>query len=688
MNNNNDNSENGWIPKYLINKKSKLNINNVGVRYLQEKTSYSTDETSSVTENINCLMDNFKPEDYNWITFLNAGSELDLSNMSICEEEEILRTLKNLSHRLDGVKALKLAENNLTVVPYISLSLMKYTLKYLDLHGNNFFVNYNAMQNHNDNIYSMIGWARFPKMIDLEHLNLANCNIQYIVKNMFVNLTKLVVSFHHFNNNLKYLGLCLSSIQMLDNQIFSRESIEVLDLSGNPYVAINLNNNSFQGLENSLKVLWLSDSAIKKIFWLGKLKKLEYLNLSVNNINSLTNETFSTLRKLRYLDLSANHIGNWYYQIFKNNTALKILNIQENNINMITPEMYKDFKKMDFMALSKNNFVCKCYLRSLIDHADKNGNSNNKGEDFVNYLYKKVPSGAWDHLMNQVLIEQYYNQYIESLENLKNSTSIENFHSNDVNYEHEYTFQLLDYNEEDYWCFSGTKYFKLNDISHCKSKDITYEELNETAKILICGVVVFVAVSTIFAIGYFKKEKIKKIIHKIKKYFGFINGKNINYNSELNNNENYKYDVFVSYSDHDREWILEELIPNMDSDKELKICLHEREFKVGLTIWENIIFHMDKSRSLLLVISNSFLQSNWCKFEMQFAQKRLFDPQGNPLVLVLLEEIPNNIRPRALQHLMDLRTYIKWPATTGNFQKDNELKLMFWNRIKQSLKND
>lgn len=84
----------------------------------------------------------------------------------------------------------------------------------------------------------------------------------------------------------------------------------------------------------------------------------------------------------------------------------------------------------------------------------------------------------------------------------------------------------------------------------------------------------------------------------------------------------YTYDVFVSYSDQNRDWVLEQLLPNIEREDELNICLHERDFKVGLTILENIINCMDQSRCILLVISKSFVSSNWCQFELHLAQHR------------------------------------------------------------------
>jgi hypothetical protein len=82
------------------------------------------------------------------------------------------------------------------------------------------------------------------------------------------------------------------------------------------------------------------------------------------------------------------------------------------------------------------------------------------------------------------------------------------------------------------------------------------------------------------------------------------------------------YDVFVSYSDHNREWVLNELLPNIEKTEEINVCLHERDFQIGVSILENIIYCMDHSRTILLVLSESFVLSHWCQFEMHLAQHR------------------------------------------------------------------
>lgn len=169
----------------------------------------------------------------------------------------------------------------------------------------------------------------------------------------------------------------------------------------------------------------------------------------------------------------------------------------------------------------------------------------------------------------------------------------------------------------------------------------------------------------------------------------------------------YTYDVFVSYSDENRNWVIEEFLPNIEGpDARFNICLHERDFQViftcsnrysnftipvnnlmkirlqvGVSILENIIMGMDRSRTIVLIISGFFIKSQWCQFEMHLAQHRLLETCREELVLVLLEEIPRRKRPKTLHYLMMVKTYIIWPKNS----EDNTAKKLFWKRLRRAI---
>ena len=79
------------------------------------------------------------------------------------------------------------------------------------------------------------------------------------------------------------------------------------------------------------------------------------------------------------------------------------------------------------------------------------------------------------------------------------------------------------------------------------------------------------------------------------------------------------YDAFVSYSNADKEWVTSQLMPTLEDGHGMRLCIHERDFAVGSTIIENIAFSLDKSMGCVIVLSQDYVESDWCKFEAHVA---------------------------------------------------------------------
>ncbi|XP_070579268.1 toll-like receptor 13 [Ptychodera flava] len=144
-----------------------------------------------------------------------------------------------------------------------------------------------------------------------------------------------------------------------------------------------------------------------------------------------------------------------------------------------------------------------------------------------------------------------------------------------------------------------------------------------------------------------------------------------------------RYDAFVVYNEHDRDWIMQELVPNLEGTElpNFKLCIHERDFMPGNDIFENILDSIENSHKTLLVLSPHSAQSEWCYFEMRMAQSRLFEDKEDVLLMVMLREIPDNVMPRVLRKILMIKRYLKWP--------NNDLgRKMFWQKLKVALQTE
>ncbi|PSN50834.1 hypothetical protein C0J52_03247 [Blattella germanica] len=141
----------------------------------------------------------------------------------------------------------------------------------------------------------------------------------------------------------------------------------------------------------------------------------------------------------------------------------------------------------------------------------------------------------------------------------------------------------------------------------------------------------------------------------------------------------YEFDAFVCYSRSDRAWVIQEMVPTLEeAEEKFRLCLHERDFILGSFITLNVILSMQKSRYTILVLSNSFIQSQWCRWEMEMANHKLFESGREFLILLELQRLDPDTLPRHLKFLMDTRTYLEWP-------EPNSDSSTAWKRLKKNL---
>ncbi|XP_052410732.1 toll-like receptor 1 isoform X1 [Carassius gibelio] len=145
-------------------------------------------------------------------------------------------------------------------------------------------------------------------------------------------------------------------------------------------------------------------------------------------------------------------------------------------------------------------------------------------------------------------------------------------------------------------------------------------------------------------------------------------------------NATFRYHAFISYSQHDSTWVGSQLVPELEMSG-LSLCVHERDFEPGKWIVDNIIHCVEDSYKSLFILSKHFVQSEWCNYELFFAQHRAISVNDDSLVFVLLEPIPTDSLPKKflkLRTLLRRKTYLEWPA-------DERKQRVFWCNLKAIL---
>ncbi|XP_066466361.1 toll-like receptor 2 [Tiliqua scincoides] len=144
----------------------------------------------------------------------------------------------------------------------------------------------------------------------------------------------------------------------------------------------------------------------------------------------------------------------------------------------------------------------------------------------------------------------------------------------------------------------------------------------------------------------------------------------------------FAFHAFISYSSSDAEWVRQELLQRLEaSSPPYRVCIHERDFTPGRWIIDNIIDNIENSRKIIFVLSRSFVDSEWCNYELYFAHQRAVGLSFEDVVLVLKEAIDPEALPNKfcrLRKMLSTKTYLEWPTEPSR-------QAFFWIQLKSVL---
>ncbi|XP_059194512.1 toll-like receptor 18 [Centropristis striata] len=146
--------------------------------------------------------------------------------------------------------------------------------------------------------------------------------------------------------------------------------------------------------------------------------------------------------------------------------------------------------------------------------------------------------------------------------------------------------------------------------------------------------------------------------------------------------ETFTFHAFISYSHSDADWVKEELLPCLENNRNsYRLCIHERDFMPGRWIIDNIIDNIESSRKVIFVLSRHFVNSEWCNYELYFAQQRAMGKTFSDVILVVKEPLDPKSLPSKyckLKKMLSTKTYLEWP------QQVNQ-QAFFWAQLRSVL---
>ncbi|CAC5423929.1 unnamed protein product [Mytilus coruscus] len=283
------------------------------------------------------------------------------------------------------------------------------------------------------------------------------------------------------------------------------------------------------------------------------------------------------------------HHGNW---LFKDLRSVELLDISENNIWYFPDELLNAMSNLSSLYISKN------LLASI--PVQLNSHTNIKILDFKNNLLTSVSSTItnWADWMQQ-LYGMTFKLDGNAFEcNCNNVDFIRLIHTTKV-----------DLDSRPYNCklSNGTVIDTL--IAYNYLHDL-FADCRHTVWLTLASTLL----STFFTISLLLVvyRKRWKIIFSI---YGIIRRK-----VERKVRKSYQYDMYMSYEGEVVIWIKDVLVPKLETEWGLTLCIKDRDFLIGPSLADTEAESIKNSRSIIFLITPEFKSSRDCLFELDRAK--------------------------------------------------------------------
>ncbi|XP_045590749.1 toll-like receptor Tollo [Procambarus clarkii] len=362
----------------------------------------------------------------------------------------------------------------------------------------------------------------------------------------------------------------------------------------------SLSSHTFIGRKN-LKVLYLNDSKVEVIHnrTFNGLKLLENLYLQNNYIKELKGYEFEHLTLLRELYLHSNELLYIQNTTFLTLVSLRVLRLDDNRLKIFPVNLFERTHNLRSLHLSENPWSCDC------DNLD----------DIQTWMH-----AAGGMLKDADKIICSLNRSVE----VKAQIS---------------TFNLSACNNE------------------TETTTIKHEAYLDYVFLPTITLGAFAVLLTITLVIFCNRNRMRVWVYA--KY-----GVRLFYRSEYEGDTDKAFDAFVSYSSKDEVFVTQILAPELErGSPAYKLCLHYRDFPVGAYITDTILSAVDTSKRTILILSENFIKSEWCRFEFRSAHHEVLKDRRRRLIVILLGDVPQRDLDPDIRLYLKTNTYLKWGDT-------------------------
>lgn len=340
---------------------------------------------------------------------------------------------------------------------------------------------------------------------------------------------------------------------------------------------------------------------IESLYPIFGFSSVTYLDLSYNLLRNISGARGNDYYNLRYLDLSFNNLGSSFENeaceaAFSSLYNLETLNISTNRIIRIASGLFKSLKNIKHLNFSfnkLNEWPIEMNHMKLLTSLDLSYNElrvlSKRNMDDLNCLASA-----------NLTINLYGNPLICTCDSVQ-------FWAWLTESKH-----LTFHNVHQYKCvLSNGSTVAIGNVSHF------VQELKKE-----CTKYLFITLGSSVCLLVFLVITAWKIIHRYRwtlRYWYYVS-RSTPKRFKRYQHSHFRYDAYMSYDDEEDRNIALRLTEMLETKKQKKCCLPERDFMPGTNMADNVINAVHVSRKVVCIISENYMKSYWPMFEFQIGQ--------------------------------------------------------------------
>ncbi|OQR77997.1 slit3 protein-like [Tropilaelaps mercedesae] len=368
----------------------------------------------------------------------------------------------------------------------------------------------------------------------------------------------------------------------------------------------------------SIRVLFVNGSNVFAIenHTFASLHELRVLRLDDNRISTLHGHEFDGLSKLEELHLSNNRLGYVSNVTFVHLKNLRVLHVDRNRIVEMSLWSLQYNPRLSDVRLADNPWTCNCpFTQDLAEFLHERG-------DAVSDIFRLscVYNDTTALPLWELNVTECHNQF--------DATSL------------------------------GRR-FQFRRIGDLLPTLVTLAVLSLLLLLFLAGVIVLFAYQHQINVWLFSRCGIR-VFHRAPA------------------EEEKLFDAFVSYSKKDEAFVAQILAPELEcGSPPYRLCLHYRDLSMaGGYLSEAIQEAVESSRRTIVILSEHFLKSEWCRYEFKSAHYELLNNTSHKLIVIFLGRVSYRELDPDIRMWLKHSTFLHWGEKN------------FWDKVRYAMPSD